>query len=135
MSANAPSSAHGEGLSAADREFQDHVFRIKTNGYSILRAVWPEQRCAAARSRLEALRDAALAEEGKAAGSEVGFGTGQLYNKGVEFEGVYQAERILRLVRHFLGDDAVGGPHPTTAMRAGAAADLFCPRTTATASS
>ena len=70
------------------------------------------QRCAAARSRLEALRDVALAEEGKAAGSEVGFGTGQLYNKGVEFEGVYQAERILRLVRHFLGHDAVTATPP-----------------------
>ena len=126
MSANAPSSAHGEGLSAADREFQDHVFRIKTNGYSILRAVWPEQRCAAARSRLEVLRDVALAEEGKAAGSEVGFGTGQLYNKGVEFEGVYQAERILRLVRHFLGDDAVT-PTPTQPPSPCGPGDRFVP--------
>ena len=54
MSANAPSSAHGGGpsgpLADAEREFQDHIFRIQKDGYTILRGVWPAERCAAARA-------------------------------------------------------------------------------------
>ena len=107
VSVNAPSSAHQEGgLSPADLDFQDDVFRIKTSGYTILRGVWSAAQCAAARSRLEELRDEELVARGEAAESEIGFGTGVLYNKGEAFEGVYQAERVLRLVRHFLGEDA-----------------------------
>jgi len=34
------------------------------------------------------------------------FSAAHLYNKGEVFEGVYQDARLLRIVRHFLGDDA-----------------------------
>lgn len=109
--ANAPSSVFRESdqqcnLSSEDLEFQDDVFRIKVDGFTILRGVWSAAQCAAARERLDQLRDDELVSQGKTAGSEVGFATGHLYNKGEVFEGVYQATRVLRLVRHFLGDDA-----------------------------
>jgi hypothetical protein len=93
-------------MSPEDLEFQDDVFRVKTNGFTILRGVWSAAQCAAARERLDHLRDEELLSQGKAVGSEIGFSTGHLYNKGEQFEGVYQAPRVLRLVRHFLGSDA-----------------------------
>ena len=59
------------------------------------------ERAAGARATLDGLRDEAGAGAGGA-----GFGAAHLYNKGEVFEGVYQAPRLLRLVSHFLGDDA-----------------------------
>jgi hypothetical protein len=104
-SVNAPSSVNKDGT-REDLEFHDDVFRIKTSGYTILRGVWSAAQCAAARDRLDQLRDDHLVSQGKPAGSQIGFSTGHLYNKGAVFEGVYQAARVLRLVRHFLGTDA-----------------------------
>jgi hypothetical protein len=93
VSVNAPASAF-EDISGPEQVFQDDIFRVKTHGYTILRGVWSEEQCAAARARLHVLQDTDQ-------------GMGQLYNKGEEFEGCYQAAPVLRLVRHFLGEDAV----------------------------
>ena len=93
MSANAPASAF-EGISGPEQVYQNDIFRIKSHGYTVLRGVWSAEQCAAARARLHVLQDTEQ-------------GMGQLYNKGEEFEGCYQAEPVLRLVRHFLGEDAV----------------------------
>ena len=81
-----------------------HIFRIQKDGYTVLRSVWSPERCRQARERLDELR-AETAAPGQVVAGEA-FGCSHLYNKGEVFEGVYQAPRLLALVRHFLGDDA-----------------------------
>ena len=89
-------------LPDADAEHQDHLFRIRKDGYTILRGCWDAGTCAAARARLDEMHRELEpdAEPGSA------FSAAHLYNKGEVFEGVYQDARLLRIVRHFLGDDA-----------------------------
>ena len=62
-------------------------------------------------ARLRRAFDAIYEREGDKAGIEVNQVAGvrrlgDLTNKGEVFEGVYQDARLLRIVRHFLGDDA-----------------------------
>ena len=85
-------------------EIRDHIFRIRKDGYTVLRAVWSPERCRLARERLDELRTEAATPGPVVAGEA--FGCSHLYNKGEIFEGVYKAPRLLALVRHFLGDDA-----------------------------
>jgi ectoine hydroxylase-related dioxygenase (phytanoyl-CoA dioxygenase family) len=96
--------ATGEGAPLGDAEaaHQDHLFRIRKDGYTILRSVWDEVTCARARARLDELHRELTPDA--APGSA--FQASALYNKGEVFEGVYQDVRLLRIVRHFLGDDA-----------------------------
>ena len=54
-------------LPDADAEHQDHLFRIRKDGYIILRGVWDAGTCAAARARLDEMHrelepDAAVAD-------------------------------------------------------------------------
>ena len=120
-------------LPDADAEHQDHLFRIRKDGYTILRGCWDAGTCSAARARLDEMHRELEpdAEPGSA------FSAAHLYNKGEVFEGVYQDARLLRIVRHFLGDDAtimslgdnaingvITPPHPDTSRRRGPGARL-----------
>jgi hypothetical protein len=107
MPPNGPASSLPDGPTAGLRELHDHAFRIKKDGYTVLRCVWSPERCRVARERLDELR--AEAEAAAAPGPIMtgeAFGCSHLYNKGEAFEGVYQSPLVLALVRHFLGEDA-----------------------------
>ena len=86
--------------------------RLNKDGYSVLKACWSPERCASARARLDQLcvqeADGMIdhARHKSPQRTEFAFSTPHLYNKGEVFEGCYQHPLVLRLVRHFLGQDA-----------------------------
>ncbi|HTE18240.1 MAG TPA: phytanoyl-CoA dioxygenase family protein, partial [Armatimonadota bacterium] len=88
------------------RELADHALRIQTGGYSVVPAVFTPAECAEARQELERI----LAEERDPTGAELGPAGGWAYslmNKARIFERTYGVPPLLRLIRHFLGDDCV----------------------------
>ena len=76
--------------------------RIRKDGFTILRGVWDAETCAKARDRLDELH-AELEPEARPGSA---FTCSHLYNKGEVFEGVYKDRTMLRIIRHFLGQDA-----------------------------
>ena len=89
-----------------EREFEDHVLCMKMNGFTVLPGMLTPGECAEAQSALERLTD----EERDLPGAPVGAHGMQVYNlmnKARVFERVYQIPPLLRVIRHFLGDDAV----------------------------
>ena len=89
-----------------EREFQEHIQRIQLLGYSVLPNMLSEAECAEAERQLERLMN----EEADLPGSPYGAHGTQIYNlfnKARVFERVYQIPPLLRVIRHFLGEDAV----------------------------
>ncbi len=81
-----------------DAEFDLHVSNIKGEGYTVLPRTLTADECDTAIRELERL--AAEKEQG---------GFECLFNKGRVFERPYQIAPLLRLIRHFLGADALLG--------------------------
>ncbi|MDE2846644.1 MAG: phytanoyl-CoA dioxygenase family protein [Gemmatimonadota bacterium] len=79
-----------------DESFQAHVLDLKVEGYTILTDQLTAEECAEARRELEA----------RYPDRERG-GLEWLFNKARVFERFYQLPDLLRLVRHFLGPDAL----------------------------
>ena len=77
-------------------EFDRHCENVNTEGYTVLPAAMTSEECDAATVELER-----LVEENKRGGLEC------VFNKARVFERAYQIPSVLRLVRHFLGGDAV----------------------------
>ena len=77
-------------------EFDRHCEDVKTEGYTVLPAALTSEECDAATVELER-----LAEEKNRGGFEC------VFNKARVFERAYQVPSVVRLVRHFLGGDAV----------------------------
>lgn len=82
----------------ADSEFDLHVSNIKEEGYTVLPRTLTAPECNTAIDELER-----LVSEKEQGGFEC------LFNKGRVFERVYQIAPLLRLIRHFLGADALLG--------------------------
>lgn len=78
-----------------DTEFSHHVEQLKAQGYTILPPQLTEAECDEARTQLDR-----LAKERDRGGLEL------IFNKARVFERLYQIEPLIRLVRHFLGEDA-----------------------------
>ena len=89
-------------------EFQDHVLRLKLDGFTLLPGMLTREECAEAQRELERIfeeeKDLSDAAQGPPGGQAYA-----LFNKARIFERLYQIEPVLRLVRHFLGEDAVLG--------------------------
>ena len=77
-------------------EFEGHVLDLKVEGFTILSSQLTPDECAEARRELEARYP-----ERERGGFE------WLFNKARVFERFYQLPDLLRLVRHFLGPDAL----------------------------
>ncbi len=89
-----------------EAEFQDHALRIRLAGYTLLPSALSEAECDEGSAELRRLLDTGrAAAEGKYGPSQ-GWAY-NLMNKARVFERVYQVPDLLRLVRHFLGEDAV----------------------------
>ena len=73
--------------------FNEHVFSMELNGYTILPDVFSADECDEAQSKLEELDTAGTPLE-------------CLFNKANVFERIYQVPHLLRYLRYFLGDDA-----------------------------
>jgi len=87
-------------------QFEEHVLRIQLDGFTVLPDVLTAEECNQARSDLDQL----VEEESKLTHSSISELGAQIYNlmnKGEVFERLYQLPDILRVVRHFLADDAV----------------------------
>ena len=80
-----------------EQDFQQHVIRIKLEGYTVLPGLLTSEECNQARKQLDR-----LAEESPVSGG----GLNNLFNKGRIFERIYQLPDLLRLIRYFLGQDA-----------------------------
>lgn len=86
--------------------YEDHVLQIQLSGYTLLPGLLTRDECAEARGELERI----LREEADlpcAPQNETGGWSYNLMNKARVFERVYQIPELLRLLRHFLGEDAV----------------------------
>ena len=77
-------------------EFDPHCRKVKADGYTVLPAVLTSEECDAATMELDRLE-----KERDRGGLEC------VFNKARVFERAYQVPSVLRLVRHFLGGDAV----------------------------
>ncbi|MEO2002919.1 MAG: phytanoyl-CoA dioxygenase family protein [Candidatus Poribacteria bacterium] len=89
-----------------DQEFSDHVLQLQMNGFTVLPGMLTSDECDEAQGALERL----VEEERDLPHAPVGPHGVQIYNllnKGRVFERVYQIPPLLRVIRHFLGDDAV----------------------------
>ena len=81
-----------------DAEFEAHVASLKGDGYTVLPGMLTNDECDAATEALER-----LAKDEERGGFEC------LFNKARVFERIYQLPDHLRLIRHFLGPDALLG--------------------------
>jgi ectoine hydroxylase-related dioxygenase (phytanoyl-CoA dioxygenase family) len=89
-----------------DEIFQQHVFALDIQGYTVLEGLLTPAECDQARAELERI----FAAEQDLPGAPHGPHAAQAYNlmnKAPVFERLYQLPPLLRLVRHFLGEDAV----------------------------
>ena len=89
-----------------EEEFQEQVLRVQLAGYAVLPALLTREECAEARRELDRI----LVEERDLPGAPHGSHGAWAYNlmnKALVFERFYQLPSLLRLVRHFLGEDAV----------------------------
>src|SRR5262245_48786349 len=83
-----------------------HILEIEQVGYTVLTGLLPPEECRELQRALEAIF---AAEQGLPGAPQNPF-TAQAYtlmNKAPIFERLYQLPPLLRLVRHFLGEDAV----------------------------
>ncbi len=83
-----------------DADFEEHIARLQRDGYSVLRSGLSPAEVASTQAALLAL------------GAQPEANLHYLYNKGVEFERVYASQggqRVHRIARYFLGDDACLG--------------------------
>ena len=79
-----------------DNDFRHHVTHVVEQGYTILPLLLTSEECAEAVVQLDRLY--ALRDRG---------GLELIFNKARIFERLYQIAPLLRIVRHFLGDDAL----------------------------
>jgi ectoine hydroxylase-related dioxygenase (phytanoyl-CoA dioxygenase family) len=89
-----------------DEIFQQHVLALDIHGYTVLEGLLAPAQCDEARAALEQI----FAAERDLPGAPHGPHAAQAYNlmnKAPLFERLYQLPPLLRLVRHFLGEDAV----------------------------
>ncbi len=89
-----------------EQEISEHIQRVQLHGYSVLPNMLTAEECVEAERQLERL----MKEEADLPGSPYGAHGTQVYNlfnKARVFERVYQLPPLLRVIRHFLGDDAV----------------------------
>ncbi len=86
--------------------FEEHVLRIELLGNTILPNVLTPEECDEACRELARVVDE---ERGLPGSTHTAHGAWayNLMNKARIFERIYQAPELLRLIRHFLGDDAV----------------------------
>ena len=86
--------------------FEEQVLQVELLGYTVLPALLTRAECDEARRELERI----IREERDRPGVPAGpFGQQayNLMNKARVFERTYQLSPLLRLLRHFLGEDAV----------------------------
>ena len=86
--------------------FEEQVLRIGLAGYTMLPGLVTREECAEARRELERI----FSEEAELPGApraRYGQQAYNLMNKARVFERVYQLPPLLRLLRHFLGEDCV----------------------------
>ena len=81
-----------------DAEFEVHVESLKEDGYTVLPDMLTNDECDAATEELERLK-----KDEERGGFEC------LFNKARVFERIYQLPDQLRVIRHFLGSDALLG--------------------------
>ena len=81
-----------------DTEFEAHVESLKEDGYTVLPDMLTSDECDAATEELERLK-----KDEERGGFEC------LFNKARVFERIYQLPDQLRVIRHFLGSDALLG--------------------------
>ena len=89
-----------------DDIFQQHILALDIQGFTVLEGLLTPAECDDARTELERI----FAAERDLPGAPHGPHTAQAYNlmnKAPVFERLYQLPPLLRLVRHFLGEDAV----------------------------
>lgn len=86
--------------------FEDHVLQVQVSGYTLLPGLLSREECAAGRRELDRIMEAERDLPGVPHGPHGGWAY-NLMNKAEVFERLYQVPELLRLVRHFLGDDAV----------------------------
>jgi ectoine hydroxylase-related dioxygenase (phytanoyl-CoA dioxygenase family) len=86
--------------------FSDHVLKIELQGYSVLPDLLTQEECAAARSELAQIIDFERELPGARHDPSSSWAY-NLMNKARVFERVYQVPELLRVIRHFLGQDAV----------------------------
>jgi len=101
--------------------FEAHVLRIQLDGYTLLPEMLTEAECDEAQLELERIF-AAEADLPDVAQGPRGGQAYNLFNKARIFERLYQIEPVLRLIRHFLGEDAVLGSMQCHMVRPGATA-------------
>lgn len=82
-----------------EQDFEAHVLRIKLEGYTVLPNQLTDEECKEAKLHLERLAN-------EADSYSIG-GINNLFNKAQVFERIYQLSDLLRIIRHFLGEDAV----------------------------
>jgi ectoine hydroxylase-related dioxygenase (phytanoyl-CoA dioxygenase family) len=90
----------------SDDAFGRHCLEIELRGFTVLPGLLTPNECAEARRELERI----FAAEASLPGAPQGPHSRQAYglmNKARIFERVYQLPPLLRLIRHFLGEDAV----------------------------
>ncbi|MDA0747547.1 MAG: phytanoyl-CoA dioxygenase family protein [bacterium] len=87
-------------------EFSTHCLRIQLDGYSVVPDLLTSEECEEAQRELDRI----LAEECSLPGApqdEHNASIQNLFNKARIFERLYQLPHLLKLIRHFLGEDAV----------------------------
>src|SRR5690348_12728848 len=90
----------------SDETFHDHVLALDVPGFTVLEGLLSPDECDEARAALERI----FAAEQELPGAPHGPHAAQAYNlmnKAPVFERLYQLPPLLRLIRHFLGEDAV----------------------------
>jgi len=81
------------------QDFDAHVLRIKLEGYTVLSGQLTDKECQEAKWQLERLAN-------ETHDYSIG-GINNLFNKARIFERIYQLPDLLRVIRYFLGEDAV----------------------------
>ena len=97
----------------SEAEFADHTEAMRRDGYAILPGSVTHDECEAARRELDRLW-----VDRESGGSEC------LFNKARIFERFYQIPEMIRLVRHFLGEDAFMNSMHSSIVEPGAGAGV-----------
>src|ERR1041385_8689669 len=84
--------------------FQNYIRSLDLHGYTVIEGLFSPAQCEEAKAALDRI----FAEERELPGAPQGpyFTAYLLMNKARIFERVYQLPELLRLVRHFLGEDS-----------------------------
>lgn len=86
--------------------FEEHVLRLRLAGYTVLPGLLTRDECDEARRELDRILEAERELPGNQHGPQGGWAY-NLMNKARIFERTYQLPPLLRIIRHFLGEDAV----------------------------